>query len=127
MFIGITLKIKRLDGSFLAETGVKLLSSRQFGSCSGYCWPFSEQKSKRKDLFTPGEHGGDGLLRTKYLKRYFTAERSKSAAFPCCKSQFYAIPEVPAQESPFYRAWHNRPKEGTLWSYLCYSPNNVSL
>lgn len=53
------------------------------------------------------------------------AERNNSAAFPCCKSQFYATPEVPAQEPPLSQCWHN--KEGTLWSYSCYVPNNVSL
>lgn len=111
MFIGITLKIKRLDKSFLADRSPKLLSSRWFGSNSGYCWPFSEEKSPKERICSLQENTVEVGFEGKT-----PAERNKSAAFPCCKSQFFAIPEVPAQESSFYRAWDNRPKEGTLWS-----------
>lgn len=102
MFTGITLKIKRPDKSFLAETGV-------INCCQTDCLAavlaiacLSQNKTpKEKDLFPLGEHSGGGLLRRKYLLNLF----------PCCKSQFYSTSEVPAQESSFYRAWHNRPKK----------------
>lgn len=72
-------------------------SNTVFGSCSGYRWPFSEKNPKRKDLLLLGEHNGARLL---FEEKIF-AQLNKFAAYSRCKSQFYALPEVPAQKSPF--------------------------
>lgn len=68
MFIGLTLKIKILDRSYLAETGViNCCQADGLAAVLAIADLSQNKKSKRKDLFPPGEHGGGGLLRRKYL------------------------------------------------------------
>lgn len=119
MFTRITFKMKRLDPktihnftkSFLGETGVMKCHQAECLAALLAIIGLSPGRTpkERTCYFWENRVELGFYLRRKYLLR----------AVSLLQVTILCTTRSSCTRIPFYRAWHNRPKKGVLWSYLC--------